>query len=68
MGDSEIILSVAESPQGGYEARALGHSTEADSLEELRIVVQDAVRCHLEEGERPRVMRLRLVKDEIIPA
>jgi hypothetical protein len=26
MTQSEIIFSVQESPEGGYEARALGHS------------------------------------------
>jgi hypothetical protein len=69
MQDSEIIFAVEESPEGGYEARALGHAifTQADSLEELRTMVQDAVRCHFDEGERPRLIRLHLVKDEVIP-
>jgi len=43
MSGTEIIFSVDESPEGGYEARALGHSifTQADSLEELRAMVRD---------------------------
>ena len=59
--ESEIIFAVTESPEGGYEARALGHSiyTEADSLDELRTMVQDAVRCHFDQVERPRLIRLR---------
>jgi len=67
---TEIIFEVSESPEGGYEARALGYGifTEADSLEELRVAAQDAVRCHFDDGElRPKVIRLHLVKDEIIP-
>ena len=70
MAESEIIFAVEESPQGGYEARALGHSifTQADSLEELKTMVQDAVRCHFEAETRPRVIRLHWVKDEVIPA
>jgi hypothetical protein len=70
MQDSEIIFAVEESPEGGYEARALGHAifTQADTLEELRTMVQDAVRCHFDEDERPRLIRLHLVKDEVIPA
>ncbi len=38
MADTEIIFSVEESPEGGYEARALGHAifTQAETLEELR--------------------------------
>ena len=37
-----------ESPEGGFEAQALGYSifTEADTLNELRRQVQDAVQCH----------------------
>jgi hypothetical protein len=66
----EIIFAVTESPEGGYEARALGYSiyTEADSMDELRDMVRDAVRCHFDEVERPRLIRLHLVKDEVIPA
>jgi predicted RNase H-like HicB family nuclease len=60
MADSEIIFTVDESPEGGFEARALGYPvfTQADTLEELRAMVQDAVRCHFEEAERPRLIRL----------
>ena len=70
MPDSEIIFSVEESPEGGYEAKALGYSiyTQADTLEELKGMIQDAVRCHFEEERRPRVIRLHMVKDEVIPA
>ncbi|MBI4570331.1 MAG: hypothetical protein HY723_00135 [Chloroflexi bacterium] len=42
MKDSEIIFAVEQSPDGSYEARALGHSifTQADSLDELGAMVQ----------------------------
>jgi sulfur relay (sulfurtransferase) DsrF/TusC family protein len=45
---NEIIFVVQESPEGGYEARALDHSifTEANSLEELKAMIRDAVYCH----------------------
>lgn len=70
MADSEIVFSVVESPEGGFEARALGASifTEADTLEDLREAVRDAVRCHFEDDERPQQIRLHLVRDEIIAA
>jgi len=70
MAETEIIFSVQESPEGGYEARALGHDifTQAESMEELREMVRDAVRCHFEEGSAPAVIRLHTVKDEVIPA
>ena len=37
-------------------------------MEELRIMVRDAVRCHFSPGEVPSVIRLHIVKDEVIPA
>lgn len=51
---NEIIFLVEPDPEGGYTAQALGYSifTEADTWDELKIAVQDAVRCHLEEDER----------------
>jgi hypothetical protein len=69
MADSEIIFTVQESAEGGYEARALGHSifTEADTLEELKQNLREAVHCHFDEGQSPRVIRLHMVKDEVIP-
>jgi hypothetical protein len=70
MADTEIIFSVEESPEGGYEAKALGHPifTQADTLDELRAMVRDAVRCHFDDAERPRLIRLHMVKDEVIAA
>lgn len=67
----EITFVVEESPEGGYLARALGFSifTEADDLEGLRRQVVDAVKCHFEsEAERPHLVRLHFVKDEILAA
>lgn len=65
---SEILFLVEESVDGGYEARAPGYSiyTEAETLEEMKQAVVDAVRCHFEETERPRVIRLHLVKEEVV--
>lgn len=70
MAPSEIIFSVQESPAGGYEARALGFSifTQADSLDELKAMVRDAVSCHFDSDSKPRVIRLHMVKDEVISA
>ncbi|MHA1385916.1 MAG: 2-oxoisovalerate dehydrogenase [Candidatus Helarchaeota archaeon] len=49
----ELIFLAEESLDGGYEARALGMSiyTEAESLEELRDAIKDAVKCHFEEDD-----------------
>lgn len=64
----EVIFLVEEAPEGGYEARALGHSiyTQAETLDELREMVRDAVRCHFDEEDLPRVIRLHLVKEEVL--
>lgn len=68
--NAEIIFNVEESPEGGFDARALGAPifTQADSIDELRDSVRDAVACHFEESDRPKVIRLHFVRDEIIAA
>ncbi|MFO7573192.1 MAG: hypothetical protein R6W48_11430 [Gaiellaceae bacterium] len=69
MADLEIVFTVSESPEGSYEARAVGHSifTQADTLDDLRAAIQDAVRCHSDEDERPSLIRLHVVRDKVIP-
>lgn len=65
MTQSEIIFAVQESPEGGYEARALGCSifTQADSIDELKTMIRDAVSCHFENDEKPSVIRLQIAED-----
>ena len=65
---SEIVFLVEESEEGGYTAKALGHSvfTEADTLEALEGMVRDAVRCHFEDADRPAVIRLHVVRDLVL--
>ncbi len=65
---SEIIFLVEEDIEGGYLAKALGESifTEAIDIEELRVNVRDAVRCHFEENDLPKIIRLHMVEDEIL--
>ncbi|GAB4304889.1 MAG: 2-oxoisovalerate dehydrogenase E1 subunit beta [Candidatus Bipolaricaulota bacterium] len=68
MKGSEILFLAEEAPEGGFEAWALGHSiyTQADTMEELKQAVRDAVRCHFAEGDLPRVIRLHLVREEVL--
>jgi hypothetical protein len=49
----EIIFLVVESPEGGYTARGMGVSiyTQAETLDELKDMVKDAVNCHYDENE-----------------
>lgn len=57
---SEIAFLVDDAAQGGLVARALGYSihTDADSYDELRKQVRDAVQRHFDAGERPTMVRL----------
>lgn len=65
---SEIIFLLEEAPEGGYTARALGYSifTEGDTLDEVRSNVREAVDCHFEESDRPKIIRLHFVREEVI--
>lgn len=65
----EIIFAVEEAAEGGFSARALGAPifTEAGDMEALAVQVRDAVLCHYEDAaDRPRVIRLHLVRDQLI--
>jgi hypothetical protein len=66
----ELIFVVENAPEGGYTARALGESifTEAEDLPALREQVKDAVRCHFDEGQGPKVIRLHYVREEVFAA
>ena len=57
----EIIFVVEEAPEGGFSARALEASifTQAESIEDLHARVRDAVRCHFDNGDAPRMIRLQ---------
>lgn len=65
---NEIIFIVEEAQEGGFTARALGASifSEADDFESLHNNIRESVRCHFEEGEAPKVIRLHFVKEELL--
>jgi hypothetical protein len=65
---NEVIFLIEEAPEGGFTAKALGHSvfTEADTWDELREAIRDAVNCHFEPGEMPPVIRLHYVREEVL--
>ncbi len=69
---SEIIFEVSEDElDGGYSASALGFGihTEGETLDELRRNVREAVDCYFDESmDRPRLIRLHYVKDEVLVA
>ena len=67
---NEILFLVEEADEGGYTARAVNESifTEADTLDGLRRNVREAVECHFEDNKAPKVIRLHIVREEIITA
>ena len=72
MSTTEIIFEVTEDEvDGGYSASALGYGihTQGGSVEDIRRNVREAVDCHFDETmERPSVIRLHFVRDEIMAA
>jgi len=65
---TEIIFLVEEAIEGGYNARALGYSiyTEADTWDELKLAIQDALECHFEEDKKPHLVRLHYLREEVM--
>ena len=72
MSGTEIIFEVSEDElDGGYSASALGFGihTQGDTLDELRRNVKEAVDCYFDDVmERPRLIRLHYVRDEVLVA
>jgi len=65
---NEIIFIIEESKEGGFEARSLGYSifTEAEDMASLKKEIKDAVICHFEKEDMPKLIRLHMVKDEVL--
>jgi predicted RNase H-like HicB family nuclease len=68
--DTEVLFNVEEADEGGYVATAALHGivTQADSIEELHAQVRDAVACHFDGAEKPKLIRLHFVRDEVLAA
>jgi len=67
---NEIIFLVEEALEGGYTAKALGESifTEGDTMEEIKGNIRETVECHFDEVNKPKLIRLHLIKEEVIAA
>jgi len=65
---NEVFFLVEEAIEGGYIARAIGESifTEAETMDELKINIREAVHCHFDDDKLPKIIRLHLVKEEVI--
>jgi len=64
----ELIFIVEDLLERGYIAKSLGESifTEAEKLEDLKIAIKDAVKCHFDEESLPHIIRLHFVREEVI--
>ena len=67
---TEIIFEVSQDEaDGGYSASAVGYGihTQGETLEDVRASVRDAVESYFDEGmERPALIRLHFVRDEVL--
>jgi len=69
MKQSELIFEIHEAEEGGYWARALGEDifTQAENWDELKKSVCESVECHYDnEEDRPGIIRLHFIRDEVI--
>jgi hypothetical protein len=65
---NEVFFLVEEALEGGYIAKAIGESifTEAETMDELKTNIREAVHCHFDDDKLPKIIRLHLVKEEVI--
>jgi hypothetical protein len=66
--ETDLVFDVVQDPDGGYTASCLNEDifTEADSWEELRSNVKEAVEAFYFDSPAPRAIRLHLVRDELL--
>ena len=66
--NNELVFSVTQESDGGYVAEALGEDifTQADTWEELRANVREAVEAYCFDRPAKPAIRLRLTRDEVL--
>ena len=66
----ELVFEVTQEPDGGYTAECLSEDifTQADTWEELRHNAMEAVNGYYFDSTPPKVIRLHLVRDEVVSA
>lgn len=66
--ETELPFTVEEAPEGGLLAQAHRHgiSVQAESAAELPDLVRDAVACHFDGVDKPKLIRLHFVRDEVL--
>lgn len=66
----ELVFEVTQEADGGFCAECLTQSifTQADSWEELRANVKEAVAAYYFDQPKPANIRLHLIRDEVFAA
>jgi hypothetical protein len=64
----ELVFEVMQEADSGYTAEALGESifTQADSWDELKANVREAVQGFYFDSDAPASIRLHLIRDEVL--
>jgi hypothetical protein len=64
---NEIIFLIEDAPGGRlYRMLDVAIFTEADDLSDLHQKVRDAVNCHFDSADKPKMIRLHFVREEVI--
>ena len=67
---NELVFEVTQESDGGFAAECLTESifTEADTWDELRKNVKEAVNAFYFDHPQPAALRLHMVRDEVLAA
>lgn len=65
---TELVFKVTQEADGGFVAECLTESiaTQGDTWQELCDMVKDAVEGYFFDRQKPRTIRLHLVRDEVL--
>ena len=65
---NELVFEVTQEADGGFVAESLGEGviTQADTWDELRDNVREAVAAYFFDRPAPARLRLHLVRDEVL--
>ena len=68
MAFKEILFRVEDGPEGGYAACAIGYplATTAATWQELKDRTRDAIAAHFDPAEKPKLINLHFVRDEVV--
>ena len=67
---TELVFEITQEADGGFVAECLSESiyTQADTWDELRDNVREAINAFFFDAPRPEAVRLHLVRDELLVA